>query len=200
MGFDGFTSAWLDQQMDDAASLDALADCTHAVGIDPGATTGIVLWDCAAKRITETMNGTFHSAADLLRRFDKGTLYVVLETPKENSFMYGRHVQSLKKALRSRSYKRAWGQARSAMRIAMKVGENQKEGELLREIAEERHPLKTVRPTGQKWDAEACASVLGYPPANENPHYNNEHIRDALRLLHNAGIIPRGGCAYLQDA
>lgn len=205
MPFQGFTEDWLEQRRSGgAASAEGRSDLpdgvTHAAGVDPGANTGIVLWDVHAAQIADVFTEDFHFALDLLQQFEPGTLYVVLETPKENSFMYGRHTKKLKSAIRRGSFGAAWKQAKIAMRMAMKVGENQKEGELLREHAEQcGHPLRTVRPTSKKWDADMAHHWLGYPPPNENPYYNNEHVRDALRFLHDASIIPRGGCRYLAD-
>ena len=195
---DGFTSAWLDSHSSKETMPEGASEAQFAVGIDPGSTTGIVVWDIGGAVIEAVYSATFHKAVELFYRYPDGSLLVVLEAPKKNSFMYGRHTKQLKSALR-KGYSKAWSAARSAMRSAMRVGENQREGELLREIAEQHHTCVAVTPSGQKWDAEQCESVLGYPPYPDNPYPNNEHVRDALRLLYNKRIIPHQGCSYLNE-
>ena len=101
---------------------------------------------------------------------------MVIEDPSRNRFTYGRH--TMKGAKRDR--------------LNRNVGKNQREAELLVEGAERMaHEVKPLAPSASKWDAETAKKVLGYPLPNENEHPNNEHVRDALRLLHNAGYIDR---------
>jgi len=197
MGMSGFNEEWLEQRQQGNSAGRGLPDeVTCALGIDPGAETGLVLWDLGEERILNAWTSDFHGAVEHMRSHPPGNMLVVLETPKDNPFMYLRHVKDLKSAIGGPSHK-VWEEAKKAMRIAMQVGENHKEGELLREIAEERHHLRTVTPSGEKWDAEKCNLILGYPLPNNNPFHNNPHVRDALRFLHQEGVIPDQGCAHL---
>jgi len=111
-------------------------------------------------------------------------LWAYIEDPSLNNFTYGRHGVS--------------GASRD--KLNRNVGRNQAYGELLVEGAELLgHVVRPVRPTEEKWASERCKRLIGYPLPNNNPHYNNQHVRDALRALYEGGVIRSGDLEYLQD-
>jgi len=161
----------------------------YIIGIDPGSNTGLAVWDPSSQRLAHVDLTTFWGCVEYIESLLNVGLVVevYLEDPSQARFTYARN---------------SMGGARGA-RINRNVGKNQRDAELLRERFEEETTLHAIPPQvgkgASKWSAKRIESVLGYPPAPQNPFPNNEHVRDALKLLFTHRVIGQDALSYLQD-
>jgi hypothetical protein len=135
----------------------------QAVAIDPGTQAGLAYTD-GDRIVTET--STFWQAIDDLMR-PAGVLGTI---PHDNIVV-----------LLEAPYKSAVGkQSHNQTAIAYNSGKVAREAELMAERLANRFEVVEHDPSqqGGKWDASTAESMVG---AWDGP--NNEHVRDALRLL-----------------
>jgi hypothetical protein len=159
-------------------------DCV--IGIDPGSNTGFVVWDPSLRRLSHVDLTTFWGACDYIQRLlsEGKSVRIYMEDPSQARFTYSRNAKS----------------GPRGARINRNVGKNQRDAELIKERFEEATDLHAIKPgRKKKWTAEDIKAVLGYPPPQQNPHYNNEHVRDAIRILYDHGVIKTGELAYLAE-
>ena len=130
-------------------------DYDQALAIDPGTDTGLAWTD---GEVVKTVSSDFWETYTFLCNHDPQTECILLEAPYKSRQSMGRKPA-----------------------IAYNSGGVAREAELLRDAAEdlgytviEHDPSQQ----GQKWDRELAKQVVG---GWEGP--NNEHCRDAIRLL-----------------
>lgn len=136
----------------------------QAVAIDPGKETGLAYTD-GDHIITETSDfwatiGDLTDPAGVLGTIPHGNIVILLEAP----------------------YKSAVGKAgHDETAIAYSSGRVAREAELLAERLSEKFEVVEHDPAGQgaSWDRSTTEQILGQ--VWDGP--NNEHVRDALRLL-----------------
>lgn len=140
----------------------------YVIALDPGKTTGCAIYDADADEV-ECRTLDFWQAAALAGEFAPSVTAVLVEDPRFNAptFEHGEHGR------------------RKREKISQNVGQNKEQAGLLVDRFDGAgFTTKAVRPRGAKWDAGKCRMLTGY---DRTP--NNQHIRDAIRLLFNEGVI-----------
>lgn len=138
------------------------------VGIDPGQTTGIAVWD--GKKIVKD-SCPFFGAIEIIDtwwQFHAPHIQVVIEDPNLNRPTFNRYQGKMdtKTIL-------------SMQKIAQNVGMNKRDAQLIIEYCE-RHfvPYRIVKPTTAKWDAKMLKALTGITDRT------NQHVRDAIKLVY----------------
>lgn len=142
------------------------------VGIDPGQKTGIATYTISGglkiweKTFWQTIRWLDRHIIAPHREKKIGCI-IVMEAPQNNSFIYARHVKNTNVS--------------TQMRIAMKVGMNQRDGQLLYEYITHHQincTLRTPSRRDAKWDAKYFQSLSGIRTT-----VAQEHCRDAARFI-----------------
>lgn len=142
----------------------------HVVALDPGKTTGCAIYHRSDHAI-EGRTLDFWGAVKLSGEFDPAVTLIVIEDPRLNGFTYGRHTSR--------------NAVRAVQKISRNVGMNQQDAARLAEHFEgEGFAVRLVQPAGAKWTAKTCQRLTGYDGKPQN-----QHVRDAIRLLFQEGII-----------
>jgi hypothetical protein len=141
-------------------------------GIDPGATTGIALFDvekgCIDNVFTSDFWGTYKTfAARALAKAGVKDCLVIIEAPVKNA-MYAKQ-----QAVADQ------GSAKRANRMMSNAASNAREAELLADGIEALgYTVKRVRPSRTKLNAEECRAESGFEGST------NQHTRDAIMLCY----------------
>jgi len=146
----------------------------YTVGIDPGSTTGLAVYNHEKEQITKIMTLDFWSCYQTLAAAkNKAEWYIVIEAPNKTA-MYGR--QSKIAGEKSASY---------GNRMMSNAASNAREAELLADGLEKLgFQIKRVRPKrrNHKTAAEDVAHVQALTGYMER---TNAHTRDAICLAWN---------------
>lgn len=148
------------------------------MGIDPGKTTGVAVWQARSGtergKFLRLCSSKLLLVMDLVREFrdlaqQKGVEFeAVIEEPGKIGGIYARHKQATK------------GEDQSVLlRIAVNVGQNIEHAKLLIEMCEAEGVQHSARPPvkAKKWNAADFKTITGEPKGH------NQHIRDAARLV-----------------
>lgn len=144
------------------------SDFDTVVAFDPGKTTGCAIYHADPQWI-ECRTLDFWNAAALAETLDPESTAVLIEDPRFNAptFEHGEHGR------------------RKREKISQNVGQNKQVAALLiQRFDAAGFDATAIRPRGAKWDSEMCRQLTGY---DESP--NNQHVRDAIRLLYQEGVI-----------
>lgn len=137
----------------------------YAIGIDPGETTGVAIYDRKEKRIAQIYTSDFWQVYGIARTIwlnDFDDAIILIETAKRTG-IYARYHAKEQGALREK--------------IAANVGSNAREADLLATGLEKLgFDVRRVKPTNSKWDAKKLKFVTGIE------YRTNEHVRDAIQL------------------
>jgi len=131
------------------------------LGIDPGTSTGIAIYDSKQKKIIQTHSTDFFGAFKILKSLDREKINIVVEVPGE--FVYKRNDGEQ-------------GKSRDVM--VFRMGGTRREGQLMaigcRILG---FNVKEVLPIqAKKWDAAQIKREIGFDERT------NQHVRDAARL------------------
>lgn len=63
----------------------------YAIGVDPGVTTGIAVWDRREKALTRMESMTWWEAFDWIAGLDPTEYWITVEDSSKNNFTYKRH-------------------------------------------------------------------------------------------------------------
>lgn len=140
-------------------------------GIDPGATTGLALYDRHTGTIESVRTLDFWSCVDKFREWDNCRIEVIIEAPVKTA-MYGRQEKNVKNA--------GYGN-----RMMANAASNAREAELLADGLEKLgYKVTRVRPRRKKKGeittkktAEEVRAITGYEGST------NQHVRDAMMLV-----------------
>ena len=145
-----------------------MAKVRYVIGIDPGANTGIAVWDREQEEVIQTTTTTFWPAYDYICALYKTSeTKIIIEVPLR-TVMYARQA--------SKGYKGA-GQNR----LMADAAGNAKESTLLAQGLElAGYEVKRVRPIKAKWTAIQLKRVTGIEGRT------NQHVRDAIALCFKA--------------
>jgi hypothetical protein len=132
------------------------------IGIDPGVRTGLAAYDRQTKVITLAITSDFWGALDLITdSYAPDTAEIVIENPGLNRPTFRQHGQSGRE------------------KISQNVGSNKAEARLLiARFLQLGYPVRGIKPTSAKWDAEYVRRVTGYT------RRASEHARDAIKLCY----------------
>ena len=138
------------------------------IGIDPGADTGVCIWDADLQEILFLQTLSFWEVIGMLSKYrqeQRNHLTVIVEDPNLNKGIH-------------------WHQKKSvdgfnpATKVAQNIGMNKKEAELiLRYLQINKFKYKAVRPTARKIKADYSSRLSGYKERT------NQHERDAAMLV-----------------
>lgn len=129
------------------------------VGIDPGANTGVALYDRASKTILEAKTLDFWRAFDFVCAFSKDEIAVIVEDPGLNRPTFREHGNAYRE------------------NISQKVGGNKAEARLMIEgLRRMGYLVRTVKPNTAKWTIDQVKRNTGYTGKT------SEHSRDAIKL------------------
>lgn len=160
------------------------------IGIDPGASTGIAIWDRSIKGFRDLKTKSFWEAIfyiqgikdDLDGKIDHIMLHI--EDPNENSpvFRNKGETESIKEALTFGNIDKAYKQIDSVFRVfgrrAQNVGMNKQMARFMIEYFERiGFKITTVRPTKSKMDAKKFKMFTGYEGRC------SQHARDSALLV-----------------
>lgn len=135
----------------------------RVVGIDPGATTGVAIYNRKIKKIEAVHTLTFWPCVNTVKLYDPDETLVIIETPLR-TVMY---------AKQARKGYTGGGQNR----LMADAAANAREAELLADGLEILgYKVRRVRPVAEKWKADHCRRISGYEGAT------NQHVRDAIAL------------------
>ncbi len=139
----------------------------YFIGLDPGAETGLAVWDPKREVFArELMTTSFWSAYDLVMTYPPATVLVVLEDPSKNRSTFHHGVPRSEQAARKRE------------RISRNVGSNQREAQLLASGLERQgYRVRRVRPRSSKLGADLFKKITRYQG------HPSEHARDAAMLV-----------------
>ncbi|HSH25850.1 MAG TPA: hypothetical protein VLA13_09985 [Massilibacterium sp.] len=132
------------------------------IGIDPGKTTGIALWNGKEIEFMDSM--PFWDAIALLDRYEEiipdATVYI--ENPMLNKPVFARGNKRVVREM-----------------IAQRVGMNKRDAQLIIEYCNRLGlNLKQVKPSTSKWSAKELKTITGIDKRT------NEHVRDAIKLVY----------------
>jgi len=134
------------------------------IGIDPGVTTGLAVWD-GKDIVFHTTD--FWGAIEEIQQWIV-PITVVIEDPSKNKPVFHRD-------LKVRGDKRD----RTMLKIGQNVGSNKREGQLLIEYCEQNGiECRAIKPTSSKWDAKQLKVYTGITKST------NQHVRDAIKLVY----------------
>lgn len=136
------------------------------LGVDPGADTGLALWNPDDELLDLVMTVDFWTATAVLTALPADRLVVVLEDPNLNPATFGR----------------GGGSTAKKQRIAQNVGKNMRDAQLLRALLEQRGILvRRVEPgmgdQKSKWTESTFRNLTGW-----EGHVRQDGI-DAARMV-----------------
>lgn len=132
------------------------------VGIDPGAVTGVAVWDAGAGRLEHVGSGRFFEVLDGVASMPSRPALVVLEDARRLP-VFARH-------------DRVRGRRRD--RLCRRVGYVDRDVELWEAwLRREGLRYRLAVPSGRKWDAARLRALTGWAAPT------NQHGRDAARLV-----------------
>lgn len=140
------------------------------VGIDPGVTTGVAVWDRDERTFFATFSGDFVQAKHfIVDNYDPEIAEVIVEDPSLNKPTFGGGYHGGVDE----------GEVAKREKISRNVGMNQREAKLWVMTLEDRgYDVRTSRPSGPKWSAQHVKRLTGY-----DGRPNNQNVRDAIRLV-----------------
>lgn len=154
------------------------------LGIDPGVSTGLCLYDPDQKRVLEVKTLNFWTAYDWITRLSIQTVQIAIEAPVKTA-MYARQEGNAAKG--GKGY---------GNRMMSNAASNAREAELLADGLEKfgftvtrlrPKPFKKADGTKGKANAEEVRALSGYQEST------NQHVRDAILLaLRFSGENPVG--------
>lgn len=137
----------------------------YLIGIDPGAQTGLVVYDRQQKKIVEVRTTDFWDAYGFITLHDVERIEVFIENPG-----------LIKRPMYQRlSFAKGEGLREN---MASRIGENRREAELLIDGLRRRgFSVREVKPTEKKMKAAEFKRLTRYPSST------NQHVRDAAMLV-----------------
>jgi hypothetical protein len=135
------------------------------IGIDPGAQTGLAIYDRQQKKLVELRTTDFWNAYGFVTLHDEKRVEVFIENPG---------------LIRRPVYQRLSGESGANRRekVASNIGENRREAELLIQGIKARgFNVREIKPTQKKMDAKDFKRITGYVGST------NQHVRDAGMLV-----------------
>jgi hypothetical protein len=137
----------------------------YLIGIDPGAKTGLVIYDRQDKKFTSLLTTDFWGAYHIVAAYPKESVEIYVENPNMIKRPMYRRLSHIK-------------EENVRENMASKVGENRREAELLIKGLKGRgFTVKECKPTQTKMDAEQFRKYTGFKGAT------NQHVRDAGMLV-----------------
>jgi hypothetical protein len=142
----------------------------YAIGLDPGRSTGVAIYDREADAIIHGETLDFWRVFDLLANYPPDVAEVIAEDCSLNKPTF-RHKAG----------------AGVQDRMARNVGAVQRESVLLIEgLRRLGYNVLAVRPQSSKWDDAMCRRVTGWN------RRTSQHVRDAIKLCFKANAIGAG--------
>lgn len=150
-----------------AGELAARNAYRYHIGIDPGAHTGVGVWDRKAQRLIEVATLDFWRTIDhVCATYAPDVTLLAIEDPSGNAPVFAER-------LKDRT------NIRVALRKAQNVGANKENARLLIEGFERRgYRVESFTPKKSKWTADYFARVTGWTGAS------SEHSRDAASFVY----------------
>ncbi len=138
------------------------------IGIDPGVSTGVCVYDAQTRLITRLQTLSFWPLIDFIATWHKQEgerLTVIVEDPNLNPAMHWNQKKDVKGF-------------NAATKVAQNVGMNKKEAELIIEfLKRNKINCKAIKPTARKVKEDYFKQLSGYG------RQTNQHERDAAMLV-----------------
>jgi hypothetical protein len=133
----------------------------YTIGIDPGTSTGIAVFDRNSRQIVRAETLDFWAAYDLcLAEYPPAICDLIIEDCSKNKVQVYARLNAYR-----------------GSRVAANVGGVKRESQLLIDGLRRRgYNVVAIRPQGSKWDTETVKRITGW---NRRV---SEHARDAIRL------------------